>query len=109
MLLNQISPEIRANILDRLIEMNNQLLMNNQNSQSIQLLIQSAFQLLQFIMANHFNLIVETGSNDTIDEIVNCLVAFATNLQTDIAQISIQFLYQCAEYLGKPQAKALAR
>jgi len=46
-------------------------------------------------MSEYFNLIT-----DTIDECVNCLVAFGENRFTDISLAAIEHIGKCANYLG---------
>ena len=63
-----------------------------------QSLVESAFAVVRRVMG-HFALITEI--TDTIDECINCLVAFGRNTQfTDISLQAIEYLLKCAHHLG---------
>ena len=68
--------------------------------QSTPPLVHSAFDLLLRIMEQYFALITESSS-DTMDECVNCLVAFGCNPLTDVAQKAIHRLQSVADFLGQ--------
>lgn len=65
---------------------------------SHQPLVVSTFAIVRSIMTQYFLLITET--TDTIDECINCLVAFGCNRYTDVSLQAIEYLLQCASYLG---------
>ena len=68
--------------------------------QSTPPLVHAAFELLQQIMDQYFSLITESSA-DTLDECVNCLVAFGCNPLTDVAHSAIARLQNVADYLGQ--------
>ena len=68
--------------------------------QSTPPLVHAAFELLQQIMDLYFALITESSA-DTLDECVNCLVAFGCNPLTDIAHQAIARLQNVADFLGQ--------
>lgn len=70
-------------------------------SQTYQPLVVAGFELLATIMDQHFSLL--TSTTDTMDECVNCLVAFGCNNFTAISLKAIQYLNQCCDYLGAQQ------
>ena len=67
--------------------------------QSTPPLVHSAFELLEQIMDQYFALITESA--DTLDECVNCLVAFGCNALTDVAQAAIARLETVADFLAQ--------
>eukprot|EP00462_Mataza_sp_D1_P023775 CAMPEP_0175130550 /NCGR_PEP_ID=MMETSP0087-20121206/6066_1 /TAXON_ID=136419 /ORGANISM="Unknown Unknown, Strain D1" /LENGTH=1929 /DNA_ID=CAMNT_0016412775 /DNA_START=93 /DNA_END=5878 /DNA_ORIENTATION=- len=61
-------------------------------------LVEGSFSMMRRIMTQYFQLVVET--TDTIDECINCLVAFGANKFTDISLEAVEFLLQCSTHLG---------
>lgn len=70
-------------------------------SQSYQPLVAASFDLLISILDDHFQLL--TSTTNTMDDVVNALVAFGCNTFSAISLKAIAYLGMCCDHLGAQQ------